>query len=114
MGALFLGSGLDETGDRGEPITDEDFLAILNAHYEPLQFRLPPPLTWQALVDTARGLDLPDVGGAQQETYVIEGRAFALLTRPRTPPAQPDAGTSIASGTTSAPSASDAANSAST
>src|SRR5690606_30303694 len=79
MGALFLGSGLEETGDRGEPITDDDFLAILNAHYEPLQFRLPPPLTWHALVDTARGLDVSDIGGAQQEVYVIEGRSFALL-----------------------------------
>jgi glycogen operon protein len=87
LGALFLGSGFDERGDRGELISDDDFLLILNAHYEPLQFRLPQPLTWTALVDTARGLDADEFGGEQQDNYVIEGRSLALLERPRAMPA---------------------------
>ena len=39
----------------GEPIRDNSFLLLINAHHEPLQFVLPGQQTveWQLLLDTA-------------------------------------------------------------
>jgi glycogen operon protein len=81
LGALFARAGLDERDAYGEPITDDDFLLLLNAHYEPLEFALPEPHTWKTLVDTARDPMRYNPGDAQQSRYVIEARSFALLRR---------------------------------
>jgi glycogen operon protein len=81
IGAQFHASGFEEQGRRGEPITDADFLLLLNAHYENIEFRLPDNTRWRALVDTARDLDTRKASDEQHERYVIGGRALALLIR---------------------------------
>jgi glycogen operon protein len=81
VGALFLASGFDEQDEHGEPITDDDFLLLLNAHYEGIEFKLPQGTAWRAVVDTARRLDPGSAADAQTERYVIEGRSLALLVR---------------------------------
>jgi isoamylase len=81
VGALFLASGFDEQDAHGEPITDDDFLLLLNAHYESIEFRLPDDRAWRAVVDTARKLTPDDAADEQLERYVIAGRSLALLVR---------------------------------
>ncbi len=82
LGALFPGAGLNERNGHGEPILDDDFLLLMNAHYEPLEFALPLPHRWRAMVDTARELDALEPPDRQQDRYVIDGRSLALLRRP--------------------------------
>ncbi len=81
LGALYTASGFEERSPRGERITDDDFLLLVNAHYEGIDFRLPQSGPWRALVDTARQLDPRDAAEPQLERYVIEGRSLALLIR---------------------------------
>jgi glycogen operon protein len=81
LGALFAAAGLDEKNGHGEPIKDDDFLLLTNAHYEPILFTLPSPTRWQAVVDTGRGLDAFEHHDGQQEQYLIAGRSLALLCR---------------------------------
>jgi glycogen operon protein len=81
IGAQFHAAGFEERGPRGEPITDADFLLLLNAHYESIEFRLPENTRWRALIDTERDLDPGKAPDAQDERYVINARSLALLIR---------------------------------
>ncbi|HEX9064586.1 MAG TPA: glycogen debranching protein GlgX, partial [Streptosporangiaceae bacterium] len=51
------GDAITEPGPRGERITDEDFVLLINAHSDPVTFAVPPHLgsagaSWQVVVDT--------------------------------------------------------------
>jgi glycogen operon protein len=81
IGAWYTADAFDERDWQGRPITDDDFLLLLNAHYEPIEFKLPDAAGWRAVLDTARELSPRHGGDPQQERYVIEGRSLALLTR---------------------------------
>jgi glycogen operon protein len=81
VGALFHAGGFDERGPRGESIADADFLLLLNAHYESIEFRLPENTRWRALIDTQYDLDSRKSPDEQRERYVIGGRSLALLIR---------------------------------
>ena len=70
-------------GPRGEAVRDSSFLLLLNAHHEPIPFRIAPVLSakpWIAVLDTALEADpfaprrLP--GGRR---YPLQGRSLALL-----------------------------------
>ena len=80
VGAVFTAAGFDKLNHRGEPILDDDFLLILNAHYEPIEFRL-PDASWSVLVDTSRKPDSVSPQRVEGDRYVAEGRSLALLTR---------------------------------
>jgi glycogen operon protein len=84
VGALFTAAGLDERDKYGRRMTDEDFLLLLNAHYEPIDFKLPENGAWLTVVDTARDPGTKVPSDVQQERYVIEGRSLALLCRAST------------------------------
>jgi isoamylase len=81
IGAHFHAAGFEERGSRGEPITDADFMLLLNAHYESIEFRLPENTRWRTLIDTDRGLDTRKASDEQYERYVIGRRSLALLIR---------------------------------
>jgi isoamylase len=55
LGILLSGDTIDVQNFEGEPIRDNTFLLLINAHHEPLQFDLPGQkrVTWQLLLDTA-------------------------------------------------------------
>jgi glycogen operon protein len=76
LGMLLLGDRLAERDARGAPIRDDDLLVLVNAHHEPIAFRLPSP-GWQALIDTA-GEPAP-----AEETYLLKDRSAVLLARAR-------------------------------
>ncbi|HEX5046722.1 MAG TPA: glycogen debranching protein GlgX [Gammaproteobacteria bacterium] len=81
VGARFTPAGFDERDYRGDPVGDDDFLLIVNAHHEPIEFRLLEE-GWRAVIDTGRGLLARGASEPQRERYSIEGRSLALLTRP--------------------------------
>jgi glycogen operon protein len=52
---LRLGDVLGEVDERGDIVTDDPLLLLLNAHHEPLSFRMPgdmPDARWEVVVDT--------------------------------------------------------------
>jgi isoamylase len=81
LGLYLDGEMIGEFDMQGEPIRGESILMILNAHYEPIRFRLPAPSAgahWKCLLDTHQ---LPDDQGllAAGEEYPIGGRSLAVL-----------------------------------
>ncbi|HEX2203011.1 MAG TPA: glycogen debranching protein GlgX [Longimicrobium sp.] len=68
----------------GDPLVDDSLLLLLNAHHEPIRFRLPAEpegVRWEVLVDTAGNDDVPEeprvvAGGEELE---LEGRTLAFL-----------------------------------
>jgi glycogen operon protein len=76
------GEAMDERDERGEPITDDTLLVLLNAQAEGVTFVLPtahPGTRWEVLVDTARDPGEPparvDVGAKME----VVGRSLLLL-----------------------------------
>ncbi len=51
---LLSGDTMDVRDPKGEPIRDDTFLVLLNAHYEPMKFTLPgrEEVQWKLLLDT--------------------------------------------------------------
>src|SRR5436305_3310109 len=68
LGMLLSGDTMDVLTFEGEPIRDDTFLLLINAHYEPIPFVLPGQehIEWQLILDTM------DPGG-----FLMEARKFA-------------------------------------
>jgi isoamylase len=54
LGMLLSGDTADVLNFEGQPVSDETFLVMLNAHYEPITFVLPgsEKLEWELMLDT--------------------------------------------------------------
>jgi glycogen operon protein len=92
LGVRLAGDLMSEVNERGEPITGDTLLLLLNAHWEEMPFTLPQAKdghVWQAVLDTAK----PDRGPTvfRGETrYPLYGRTLALLrTVPKEEAGQP-------------------------
>jgi len=83
------GRALDECDRYGQPIRDDDFLLLINAHYESIPFTVPPypgNTPWLCVLDTAYAEGLSTDGGFfSGSTFTLHGRSLALLTRPHRP-----------------------------
>ncbi|MBV8087415.1 MAG: glycogen debranching enzyme, partial [Chloroflexi bacterium] len=87
IGMVLNGSALPEVDARGEPLVDDTFCLLLNAHHEPLTFILPPSdwcAEWQLVLDTSRpeagspdAADAPPVPSAGQA--VVAARSLQIL-----------------------------------
>jgi len=68
LGMLLSGDTMDVLNFEGEPIRDDTFLLLVNAHYEPIPFVLPGQehIEWQLILDTM-----------QTEGFLTEERKFA-------------------------------------
>ena len=82
LGMYLAGQLLDEMDERARPIVDDDFLVLLNAHAEEIEFTLPKvdAGAWEVLLDTSHGHGL--AGGLRcnsAENYLLQGRSFVLL-----------------------------------
>jgi len=83
FGFRLCGVAMDDVNERGEPITDDTLLVLLNASAEAVPFTLPdahPGSRWEVVVDTAHeDADarrmLLDVGA----TFKVTGRSLTLL-----------------------------------
>lgn len=82
--AVYLnGKGLHSVGTKGQPVVDDSFYVIFNAHHEPLKYKLPAAKygrQWTVVLDTSE-----DTFGKNGRTYKAEedievkGRSVLLL-----------------------------------
>ncbi len=77
MAVLLDGGTIRSRGEHGEPLRDDDFLLLFNAHHEPLRFALPKRL------GTAR-VELSTEAGAREaivtdDGLVVEGRSLVVV-----------------------------------
>jgi isoamylase len=93
LGVFLSGSAVDEVDERGQQLTDENFLLLLNAHHEPVSFSLPTTasrMMWGRLIDTSFSdecdSDSPYEAGAN---YPLQARSLALLIELQVRPAPP-------------------------
>lgn len=83
LGALFSGKTATIRDERGNPVTDDTFLLLFNAHHENVPFTLPGRngMRWQLLIDTALEegfLPKPKERKAQEPLELLQ-RSFCLL-----------------------------------
>ena len=82
--AVFLnGDAIPDRDERGREVTDDRFLLVLNAHDEPIDWRLPPhrAARWTVALDTAGDL----VVGSHVDTakpFLAPARACTLFVAP--------------------------------
>jgi isoamylase len=68
LGMMLSGDTIDVLNFQGEPIRDDTFLFVINAHYETISFLLPGEehIEWQLLIDTAT-----------ESGFLVEPKSFA-------------------------------------
>jgi glycogen operon protein len=81
---VFLnGEAIPSPDSRGDPIVDDTFLVVFNAHYEPIDFTMPPErygARWIRTLDTADTLAEGEQVDAEGKTRV-ESRCLVLFRR---------------------------------
>jgi len=89
LGLRLAGDAIEETDEKGQPIVDDTFLLLLNAHHEAIPFILPAHkarVRWELVLDTQDRV-VPRVPTYRAgENYPLEARSLAVLRlrRPRT------------------------------
>jgi glycogen operon protein len=90
LGLRLAGDIIGEVDERGEPITGDTLMVLLNAHHEPIKFALPETIghvPWELLLDTAAPVIPSDRQPVKDNQYQLQGRSIAVLrTRSTTPP----------------------------
>ncbi|HEV3408648.1 MAG TPA: alpha-amylase family glycosyl hydrolase, partial [Chthoniobacterales bacterium] len=83
LAMLLSGDTIDVLSFHGEPIRDQTFVYLINAHYEPLPFVLPGQehLEWRLVIDTADEDGFIEDGDkfASGDEIQVEGRSSKLL-----------------------------------
>jgi glycogen operon protein len=84
FGFRLCGAAMDDVDERGEPVTDDTLLILLNASADATQFVLTDPhpgVCWEVLVDTALSPEPhpPAEGLVQGAKLRVEGRSLQLL-----------------------------------
>ena len=83
LGVFLSGRGLDERDERGRTIVDTDFLVLVNAHYETVEFKMPEQpedARWALRLDTTNAkFEKEERVFARGDTYAVQGRALALF-----------------------------------
>jgi glycogen operon protein len=83
LGVFLSGSAVGEVDERGRPVTDENFLMLMNAHHEQVGFLLPTVasgMCWVTLIDTAfESSHSPGTSYEAGKTYPLQARSLALL-----------------------------------
>jgi isoamylase len=87
LGMYLSGTAIAERNRRGGPITDNDFLVMLNADASDIEFRLPEVLRqecWRLVFDTGRQppFTRPTGEGFSRPVYPLGARSVAVLEAP--------------------------------
>jgi glycogen operon protein len=83
LGMFLNGDELHETTSRGEPIGDESFLVLFNAHHEPVTFQLPARrfgARWKLELSTADP-NAEERSFAARDPVEVESRSLLVLRR---------------------------------
>ena len=84
LGVFINGDHFPNPNARGEPVTDDSFYLIFNAHFEPVDFILPPSLwglRWLKRLDTAQGW-IKDASPLEAgASLIVVPRSLILLQR---------------------------------
>jgi isoamylase len=86
LGTFLAGDGLLDRGERGEPITDDNFLILMNANHENAAFTLPAlgsKAAWRPIVDTSWTDDRTRVVHDPSTHYDLKARSLVLLIEHR-------------------------------
>jgi glycogen operon protein len=81
IGVLLSGDAIEEVDERGESVTGDTLLVLLNAHSDKVPFTLPPldpDRQWQRIFDTLDGRPRERVFRAAGR-YPLEGRSVAVF-----------------------------------
>ena len=89
LGVFLNGDAIPSRDDRGEPVVDDSFCVLFNAHHEPLDFQCPEQWgeRWSIVMDTAEPLPPsldPDAGQRlvkSGEPFEVSSRSLVLLRR---------------------------------
>jgi isoamylase len=84
LGVYLNGLGIHWVGPKGEPITDDNFYIIFNAHFEAVPYILPPAKygkQWKKILDTSYGFDGHEPFEASSE-ITVQGRSVVVLSGP--------------------------------
>jgi isoamylase len=85
IGVFLNGDAIGAVDQRGEPITDDTFLIMLNASADAVEFTLPPADwadAWVRVVDTHTGQAEDDATTTKAgEVLTVEGRSLVLVRR---------------------------------
>ena len=83
LGLFLSGSAVDEIDERGQLITDENFVLLMNAHHEEVPFTLPTAasgMAWTSLLDTSfEQSRAPGTIHEPMTPYPLQSRSLALL-----------------------------------
>ncbi len=82
LGVFLNGATIPNPNPRGEPVTDDNFYLIFNAHHEPLGFILPGPdwgERWLKELDTARGWLEEEEALRANEQVEVAARSLVVL-----------------------------------
>jgi glycogen operon protein len=90
LGLFMAGNAIEEYDERGRPIQDDNLILLLNAHHEPIPFRLPEEpekARWEVLIDTSFTEGMRGDGRffGSHENYPLQARSLALLRQLRRP-----------------------------
>ncbi|HZR46306.1 MAG TPA: hypothetical protein VFA47_06360, partial [Candidatus Manganitrophaceae bacterium] len=86
VGLRLAGEDIDEVDEQGEPVRDETFLILMNAHYEAIPFILPKeaaPVVWHLHLNTVTGRLKEVLRLKSGEKFDLAGRSLALFKKIR-------------------------------
>ena len=83
LGVYLAGAAIERRDRHGQPVKDNNFLLLFNAHHEMIPFKLPEFLTdksWWTVLDTA-SVEKPFAQNRVEpgSEYPLQGRSLALL-----------------------------------
>ncbi|MEO8351310.1 MAG: glycogen debranching enzyme GlgX, partial [Chthoniobacteraceae bacterium] len=83
VGVTFAGTSIERRTRRGEPIHDDTFMMLFNAHHEAVTFVLggQQDVRWQRVIDTSRedGFLPEPTSHEAGDDVLVEGRSLSLL-----------------------------------
>ena len=82
--AVFLnGKGIRHVNKKGEPIYDDSFYIIFNAHYEPVTYTLPPKKygnEWRKVIDTSASCISEDGQIVDPDSHItVDSRSIVVF-----------------------------------
>lgn len=84
LGIYLNGRGIHSRGVKGEPITDDSFYILFNAHHEKLDFKLPVSkyaTQWVTVLNTATS-NSDEKSYKPEEVVQLDGRSILVLKHP--------------------------------